>query len=116
MKLPQYNLGPFIGGVRFLAANAMFYISLLSIFFTSSAAYSQIREWFPFLNYWMIAGFVVFCFFFVMLFEHIFIYKSQNTYLVRQSYGRHNPTVVLLQEMQKEIHELKAEIIKLNEK
>ena len=114
MRLKQFNLGSFVGGLRYQAAKSMFYMSMLSIFFTSSAAYAQIREWFPWVNYWMIAAFVVALFFIVMLFEHTFIYKSEITYISRNTFGEHNPTTVLLLKMNKKIEALEKKLEKYN--
>lgn len=112
MKFKQINL-PYIGGFRYLAARSIFYMTIVSIFFTSTAAYEQLRIWLPWINYWMIAGTVVIIYLLVMLIEHTFIFKSEINYTATAAFGPHNPMYVLLKDMEKEIKELKKEVQQL---
>ena len=111
----QYNLGPWLGGLKDLASRAIFYLSLLNFvqisatfyYLTLRPNYLQYISW---LNFWTYFGTLTFLVLIVMILEYKFIIPSMYTFLNRQEYLHQNLLKKDLKEILDKLKKIEGEL------
>ena len=104
----QYNIGPWLGGLKDLASRAVFYLSLLNFVQISATFYyitlkPNYQQYFSWLSFGLYFGVLAFLTLVVMFLEYKFIIPSMYTFLNRQEYSHQN---LLRQDLKKILDKL----------
>ena len=91
----QYNLGPWLGGLKDLASRAIFYLSLLNFVQISATFYyitlkPSYQQTIPWVNFGLYFGILLSLVLIVMFLEYKFVIPSMYTFLNRQEYLHQN--------------------------
>lgn len=112
--LKQYNLGPWLGGLKDLAQRTVFYVALLNFVLISITAYNTtlkayILPHIPWFSFPIFIALLLLLVAVAMVLEYKFILPSTLSYLNRQFYIHQNPIRSDLDKILKKLEKLEAE-------
>jgi len=95
----QYDLGPYVGGVKDLAQRSLFYVTAINFVLTVGISYSVfVNQWF---GIGVFLGLLAFAILVMMLVEYKFILPSTWGFVNRQTYKHYNPLLTELEKFEK---------------
>jgi len=111
----QYNLGPWLGGLKDLLIRVLPYISMVNFVLIGVTAYhTTLGPFFevhlPWMSIWAFMGGILFMVILLMVIEYKVILPSYFTFFNKQQYEHKNPIRGDLEEIKKEIKRLEDKI------
>lgn len=117
--LKQYSVGAWPGALKDLLGRTVFYLTPINLFMLAATTYhvtarAFLQQYFPWVNFWMFFGLLVFVVLCAMVAEYKIIYPSTVYYGNIQGYKHGNPVRRDLENIAGEIKRLHERLDEMN--